>query len=77
LSQRRSKLSLPNGVFIFEPFLKRRAALAVSIQMERKYLLDLFGKCFVDRHLRILHQYARSSRLALAKDLRRSYLRPI
>jgi hypothetical protein len=45
--------------------------------MERKHLLDLFGKCFVLRRLRISFQYARSSRLALAKDLRRSYLRPI
>jgi len=45
--------------------------------MERKHLLDLFGKGFVARHSRISLQYARSSRLAIAKDLRRSYLRPI
>jgi hypothetical protein len=45
--------------------------------MGRKHLLDLFGKRFVVRRLRISIQYARSSRLALAKDLRRSYLRPI
>jgi hypothetical protein len=45
--------------------------------VDGKHLLDLLGKGFVVHHLRISLQYARSSRLAFAKNLRRSYLPPI
>ena len=47
----------------------------VTMQNRRKHLLDLLRKGFVAKRLRISVQYARASRLALAKNLLRSCLR--
>jgi hypothetical protein len=45
------------------------------MQNRRKHLLDLLRKGFVAKRFRISIQYARASRLALAKNLRRICLR--
>jgi hypothetical protein len=45
------------------------------MQNRHKHLLDLLRKGFVAKRFRISVQYARASRLALAKNLLRSYLR--
>jgi hypothetical protein len=58
------------------PFPTRRCAFSRKIQLDQARLLDLLAQGFVVRRLQIHFGYARSSLLALHKNLRRSRILP-